>query len=189
MVCFHQFQISTFGRKSIRLAASVQSMEVASKKMHALPFPIHSWFFFLSKNLLKQNEKWNKSTYCWQRYIYLTRVWMSSRINVVLPRIYYTNTFWVYFLKIDFCTPQTTICISKVECKNQWLSYFIWVVLAFKVLNWVISYYVNFDFCQDKEVSSSSFTPFGGGQRLCPGLDLARLETSIFLHHFVTRFR
>lgn len=42
---------------------------------------------------------------------------------------------------------------------------------------------------QDKEVSSSSFTPFGGGQRLCPGLDLARLETSIFLHHFVTRFR
>ncbi|KAI8544591.1 hypothetical protein RHMOL_Rhmol08G0308800 [Rhododendron molle] len=42
---------------------------------------------------------------------------------------------------------------------------------------------------QDKEVSNSSFTPFGGGQRLCPGLDLARLEASIFLHHFVTQFR
>ncbi|XP_058227324.1 3-epi-6-deoxocathasterone 23-monooxygenase CYP90D1-like isoform X2 [Rhododendron vialii] len=41
----------------------------------------------------------------------------------------------------------------------------------------------------DKEVSNSSFTPFGGGQRLCPGLDLARLEASIFLHHFVTQFR
>ncbi|KAL4589236.1 hypothetical protein LXL04_002142 [Taraxacum kok-saghyz] len=37
--------------------------------------------------------------------------------------------------------------------------------------------------------SSSSFTPFGGGLRLCPGLDLARLEASIFLHHFVTDFR
>ncbi|XP_024980395.1 3-epi-6-deoxocathasterone 23-monooxygenase [Cynara cardunculus var. scolymus] len=37
--------------------------------------------------------------------------------------------------------------------------------------------------------SSSCFTPFGGGLRLCPGLDLARLEASIFLHHFVTKFR
>ncbi|KAG8380085.1 hypothetical protein BUALT_Bualt07G0156900 [Buddleja alternifolia] len=42
---------------------------------------------------------------------------------------------------------------------------------------------------QDKEMSNLSFTPFGGGQRLCPGLDLARLEASIFLHHFVTQFR
>ncbi|XP_057459414.1 3-epi-6-deoxocathasterone 23-monooxygenase CYP90D1-like [Actinidia eriantha] len=42
---------------------------------------------------------------------------------------------------------------------------------------------------QDKEMSNISFSPFGGGQRLCPGLELARLETSIFLHHFVTQFR
>lgn len=42
---------------------------------------------------------------------------------------------------------------------------------------------------QDRDLSSCNFTPFGGGQRLCPGLDLARLEASIFLHHFVTRFR
>ncbi|GFZ04252.1 cytochrome P450, family 90, subfamily D, polypeptide 1 [Actinidia rufa] len=42
---------------------------------------------------------------------------------------------------------------------------------------------------QDNEISSISFSPFGGGQRLCPGLELARLETSIFLHHFVTQFR
>ncbi|KAI3455547.1 hypothetical protein Pfo_012210 [Paulownia fortunei] len=42
---------------------------------------------------------------------------------------------------------------------------------------------------QDKEMSNCNFTPFGGGQRLCPGLDLARLEASIFLHHFVTQFR
>ncbi|KAK8641863.1 hypothetical protein V6N13_011234 [Hibiscus sabdariffa] len=38
-------------------------------------------------------------------------------------------------------------------------------------------------------MSSYNFTPFGGGQRLCPGLDLARLEASIFLHQFVTNFR
>ncbi|GAB4842455.1 hypothetical protein Ancab_012428 [Ancistrocladus abbreviatus] len=42
---------------------------------------------------------------------------------------------------------------------------------------------------QDRDMSSCNFTPFGGGQRLCPGLDLARLEASIFLHHFVTQFR
>jgi cytochrome P450 len=41
----------------------------------------------------------------------------------------------------------------------------------------------------DLVMSSSGFTPFGGGQRLCPGLDLARLEASIFLHHLVTSFR
>ncbi|KAG0486499.1 hypothetical protein HPP92_008594 [Vanilla planifolia] len=39
-----------------------------------------------------------------------------------------------------------------------------------------------------KETNAYSFTPFGGGQRLCPGLDLARLEASIFLHHLVTTF-
>ncbi|KAK7262914.1 hypothetical protein RJT34_30495 [Clitoria ternatea] len=33
------------------------------------------------------------------------------------------------------------------------------------------------------------FTPFGGGQRLCPGIELSRLELSIFLHHLVTTFR
>ncbi|KAI0524262.1 hypothetical protein KFK09_003627 [Dendrobium nobile] len=41
---------------------------------------------------------------------------------------------------------------------------------------------------KEKDVSACNFTPFGGGQRLCPGLDLARLEASIFLHHFVTSF-
>ncbi|XP_073015923.1 3-epi-6-deoxocathasterone 23-monooxygenase CYP90D1 [Primulina eburnea] len=42
----------------------------------------------------------------------------------------------------------------------------------------------------DKDISYCyNFTPFGGGQRLCPGLDMARLEASIFLHHLVTQFR
>ncbi|GKU99237.1 hypothetical protein SLEP1_g12110 [Rubroshorea leprosula] len=38
-------------------------------------------------------------------------------------------------------------------------------------------------------VNKINFTPFGGGQRLCPGLELSRLEISIFLHHLVTRYR
>ncbi|ONK76599.1 uncharacterized protein A4U43_C03F29980 [Asparagus officinalis] len=41
---------------------------------------------------------------------------------------------------------------------------------------------------KDKDTAASSFTPFGGGQRLCPGIDLSRLIASIFLHHLVTGF-
>lgn len=34
----------------------------------------------------------------------------------------------------------------------------------------------------------SVFTPFGGGPRLCPGYELARVTLSVFLHHIVTKF-
>ncbi|XP_078438440.1 ent-kaurenoic acid oxidase-like [Wolffia australiana] len=33
-----------------------------------------------------------------------------------------------------------------------------------------------------------SFVPFGGGVRLCPGNDLAKLEISVFLHHFLLNY-
>ncbi|XP_022132598.1 3-epi-6-deoxocathasterone 23-monooxygenase isoform X2 [Momordica charantia] len=37
--------------------------------------------------------------------------------------------------------------------------------------------------------NNHNFTPFGGGQRLCPGIELARLEISIFLHCLVTTYK
>ncbi|KAL9663577.1 hypothetical protein QQ045_018966 [Rhodiola kirilowii] len=37
--------------------------------------------------------------------------------------------------------------------------------------------------------NKNNLTPFGGGQRLCPGLELSKLEISIFLHHLVTTYR
>lgn len=39
-----------------------------------------------------------------------------------------------------------------------------------------------------KETGTPGFSPFGGGQRLCPAMDLARLEATIFLHHMITEF-
>ncbi|GKU92265.1 hypothetical protein SLEP1_g6014 [Rubroshorea leprosula] len=35
---------------------------------------------------------------------------------------------------------------------------------------------------------AGSFLPFGGGSRLCPGNDLAKLEIAIFLHHFLLNY-
>lgn len=37
--------------------------------------------------------------------------------------------------------------------------------------------------------SSPFYSPFGGGARLCPGAELARLQIALFLHYFVTTYR
>ncbi|CAA6672393.1 unnamed protein product [Spirodela intermedia] len=39
------------------------------------------------------------------------------------------------------------------------------------------------------QTASKKFTPFGGGTRLCPGSELAKVETAVFLHHFLLNFR
>ncbi|KAL9429825.1 hypothetical protein AB3S75_025255 [Citrus x aurantiifolia] len=36
---------------------------------------------------------------------------------------------------------------------------------------------------------AGTFLPFGGGSRLCPGNDLAKLEITIFLHYFLLNYR
>lgn len=33
-----------------------------------------------------------------------------------------------------------------------------------------------------------SLIPFGGGPRICPGIEFARIETLVAIHHLVTRF-
>ncbi|KAK7395778.1 hypothetical protein VNO78_16348 [Psophocarpus tetragonolobus] len=37
--------------------------------------------------------------------------------------------------------------------------------------------------------TSKKVAPFGGGPRLCPGADLAKVETAFFLHHLVLNYR
>lgn len=41
----------------------------------------------------------------------------------------------------------------------------------------------------ENPATCKNFTPFGGGQRLCPGSELAKIETAFFLHHLVIKFR
>jgi len=36
---------------------------------------------------------------------------------------------------------------------------------------------------------AGTFLPFGGGSRLCPGNDLAKLEISVFLHYFLLNYQ
>ncbi|KAG6516368.1 ent-kaurenoic acid oxidase 1-like [Zingiber officinale] len=36
---------------------------------------------------------------------------------------------------------------------------------------------------------AGTFLPFGGGSRLCPGRDLARIEILVFLHHFLLDYQ
>ncbi|KAM7509203.1 hypothetical protein LguiA_019656 [Lonicera macranthoides] len=41
----------------------------------------------------------------------------------------------------------------------------------------------------DDQAVKKKVTPFGGGLRLCPGADLAKVETAFFLHHLVLNYR
>lgn len=41
---------------------------------------------------------------------------------------------------------------------------------------------------QSSTIPPYCFVAFGGGPRMCPGYEFARLETLITIHHLVTRF-
>ncbi|PNY08466.1 ent-kaurenoic acid oxidase 1-like protein [Trifolium pratense] len=42
---------------------------------------------------------------------------------------------------------------------------------------------------ENYKARAGSFLPFGLGSRFCPGSDLAKLEITIFLHHFLLNYR
>ncbi|XP_078157431.1 steroid (22S)-hydroxylase-like [Carex rostrata] len=42
---------------------------------------------------------------------------------------------------------------------------------------------------QNKLTSAIEFMPFGGGNRMCAGAEIAKMELSVFLHHLVRNYR
>ncbi|XVF41649.1 hypothetical protein PTKIN_Ptkin01aG0297100 [Pterospermum kingtungense] len=42
---------------------------------------------------------------------------------------------------------------------------------------------------QNHTPKPGSFIPFGAGSRRCPGVDLTKLEISIFIHYFLLNYR
>ncbi|KAK9065462.1 hypothetical protein SSX86_014861 [Deinandra increscens subsp. villosa] len=71
---------------------------------------------------------------------------------------------------------------------------------GWKVLLWYRTIHLNHEiYPQPNEFNPSrwddlipkagTFLPFGGGSRLCPGNELAKLEISIFLHHFLLNYK
>ncbi|GLJ24904.1 hypothetical protein SUGI_0476500 [Cryptomeria japonica] len=43
--------------------------------------------------------------------------------------------------------------------------------------------------CNTEDSKEEYLMPFGGGSRLCPGAQLAKIQIAIFLHQFVTKCR
>ncbi|KAF2291223.1 hypothetical protein GH714_020735 [Hevea brasiliensis] len=41
----------------------------------------------------------------------------------------------------------------------------------------------------DEPIKSYSFLGFGSGPRMCPGINLAKLEICVFIHHLITRYK
>ena len=51
-------------------------------------------------------------------------------------------------------------------------------------------YYVNYkNVMQNFKARVGQFLPFGLGSRYCPGSDLAKLEITVYLHHFLLNYR
>ncbi|KAF2290804.1 hypothetical protein GH714_015545 [Hevea brasiliensis] len=136
---------------------------------------------FLKENMeLKRHKTESCEDYNWTDYMSLR--FTQNVINETLRMANIINGVWRKALK-------------DVEIKGNLIPQGWCVLASFTSVHMDKENYDNpchFDpWRWEKTVAAvnNCFTPFGGGQRLCPGLELSRLEISIFLHHLVTTYR
>ncbi|CAK7334449.1 unnamed protein product [Dovyalis caffra] len=129
---------------------------------------------------LKRQKTDSGDDYCWTDYMSLQ--FTQNVINETLRIANIINAVWRKALK--------DIEIKGILIPEGWC-----VLTSFSSVHMDEENYENpykFDPWRWEKtgasVNNNCFTPFGGGQRLCPGLDLSRLEISIFLHHLVTTY-
>ena len=86
------------------------------------------------------------------------------------------------------------IIVTSLDCKN--VSYIIYMQLYWSAN----STNKNPDYFQEPDIfdpsrfegkgpAPHSFVPFGGGPRMCPGKEYARLEILVFMHNLVKRYK
>lgn len=130
---------------------------------------------------LKKRKIQTSEEYSWNDYMSLP--FTQNVINETLRLANIINAVWRKALK-------------EVKIKGYLIPKGWCVMTSFSSVHMDETNYENpneFDPWRWKEIgvaaNSNIFTPFGGGQRLCPGLELSRLQISIFLHHLVTTYR
>ncbi|KAI5684142.1 hypothetical protein M9H77_05370 [Catharanthus roseus] len=130
---------------------------------------------------LKKRKACSGDEYAWTDYFFLP--FTQNVINETLRMANIINAVWREALK--------DVNIKGYLIPKGWC-----VLASFISLHMDEENYENpYDFNPwrwektEATVNSNTFTPFGGGQRLCPGLELSRLEIAIFLHHLVTTYR
>ncbi|KAJ6732826.1 3-EPI-6-DEOXOCATHASTERONE 23-MONOOXYGENASE CYP90C1 [Salix koriyanagi] len=130
---------------------------------------------------LKRQKTDSGDDYCWTDYMSLQ--FTQNVINETLRVANIINAVWRKALK--------DVEIEGILIPKGWC-----VLASFSSVHMDEENYENpyeFDPWRWEKTGASAknncFTPFGGGQRLCPGLELSRLEISVFLHHLVTTYR
>ncbi|XP_012574053.1 3-epi-6-deoxocathasterone 23-monooxygenase CYP90D1 isoform X1 [Cicer arietinum] len=155
-------------------------MTLATKYLSECPVALQQLTVRYEENIkLKKLKDQLGETLCWSDYLSLPftqkviteTLRMGNIINGVMRKALKDVEIKGYFIPQGWCV-FTNFRSVHLDEKNFELPY------QFNPWRW-----------QNKDMNSYNFTPFGGGQRLCPGIDLARLEASIFLHHLVTQFR
>ncbi|XP_022638447.1 3-epi-6-deoxocathasterone 23-monooxygenase isoform X2 [Vigna radiata var. radiata] len=133
----------------------------------------------LEENMELKRQKNSAEDYVWNDYLQLP--FTQNVISETLRMANIVNAIWRkavkdveikgYLIPKDWCVVASLTSVHMDEMNYE---------KAFKFDPWR---------WEKTGANKNWFTPFGGGQRLCPGIELSRLELSIFLHHLVTTYR